>query len=281
MKSTCPSHTMLSTWLDDEVNGGESQDIRSHLEGCRACREQVLNWVQVVRDAATASHPEHDSRAPTTMPAGCLDEEMLVAYSEAELSGDDAARAEQHLSGCSRCVAEVQRLIGLRVSMGEAAIGMAAAQAEVGEPGGSVLLVGATWLVARIREFVRAIGQIFTQPWPALGAVAAAAVLTIVIARLLPTGSDVGEIQFRGVPEPRRVEVVSDSVTARARPGDDQPIVATLGRGTVGTRLEDSAEWTRIELRDGRRVWVRSAAVSALPRPLAPLGAGRREGITP
>jgi SH3-like domain-containing protein len=99
------------------------------------------------------------------------------------------------------------------------------------------------------------------QPWPALGAVAATALLVLVIVRFLPGGADV---QFRGVPRPAKVEVIADSVIARARPSDAEPIVATLGRGTQVTQLEQSGEWTRIELADGRRVWVRSHAVKPL-----------------
>jgi SH3-like domain-containing protein len=93
-------------------------------------------------------------------------------------------------------------------------------------------------------------------------AVAATALLVLVIVRLLP-GTDV---QFRGVPRFVKVQVITDSAIARARPSDSEPVVATLSRGTEATRLEQSGEWTRIELPDGRRVWVRSAAVSQ-PRP--------------
>ncbi len=31
MRSTCPSPTVLSTWLDDELSGGESQAVRQML----------------------------------------------------------------------------------------------------------------------------------------------------------------------------------------------------------------------------------------------------------
>jgi hypothetical protein len=102
---------------------------------------------------------------------------------------------------------------------------------------------------------------VLARPWPALGALAATAVLVIVVARLLPFGGTGGEIQFRGAPTALKVEIIADGVIARARPGDDQPAVAALSRGTVAKRLEESGEWTRIELPDGRRVWVRSARV--------------------
>ena len=58
------------------------------------------------------------------------------------------------------------------------------------------------------------------------------------------------------------VQVSGDNVSARTRPSDDEPVVATLGRGTVATKLEESGDWTRIEMLDGRRVWVRADAVN-------------------
>jgi hypothetical protein len=71
-------------------------------------------------------------------------------------------------------------------------------------------------------------------------------------------------VQFRRVPRAAKVEVIADNVIARARPSDAEPIIATLGRGAQATRLEQSGEWTRIELPDGRRVWVQSQAVKPL-----------------
>ena len=74
--------------------------------------------------------------------------------------------------------------------------------------------------------------------------------------------SQTGDVQFRGVSAAPDMHVVADNVTARARPADDEPVVATLGRGTVGKKLSESGQWTRIELADGRRVWVLSTELS-------------------
>jgi anti-sigma factor RsiW len=228
----------------------------------------------------------------------CLDEETLVAYSEAELTAVEAARAEQHLQQCTHCVSEVQRLTHLRAAMESpqkaetsslASEGLEAA-APLGETQPLALRsrlspaasrraparenrrfwysagVRAQEMLSLLRHWLESIGRIQVQPWPALGAVAATALLVLVVVRFLPGRADV---QFRGIPGPLKVQITTDSAIARARPSDAEPLVATLGRGTQATRLAQSGEWTRIELPDGRRVWVRSAEVSDLPlRPL-------------
>jgi anti-sigma factor RsiW len=319
MTRTCPPNEALSAWLDDELDANEALRIRRHVESCAACREQVVGWMEAVPNnlplPLLGKEGNRRSKVPPPCQGGgqgevdevtrrifegegqaegattCLDEETLVAYSEAELSAVEAAHAEQHLRQCTRCVSEVQRLIHLRTAMEsllqKAEIGSLASEERVGvkaisslpavgkRPSSSSLSlwaracpelvegvgVRAQGLIGRLRDWLESIGRIRVQPWPALGAVAATALLVLVIVRFLPGGADV---QFRGIPGPVKVQIITDSAIARARPSDAEPIIATLGRGTQATRLEQSGEWTRIELPDGGRVWVRSHDVKQL-----------------
>jgi len=280
MTHSCPSATTLSAWLDDELEAGEALLIRSHVESCAACREQVVGWMHAVSRLPAAEAKGAAALLPRPLgegrgegETGCLDDEILVAYGEAELTSAEAARAEEHLRQCTHCVSEVQRLIHLRTAMEsppqKAEMGFLASteravpSASSGQALSSVEGVGvrAQTLVGRLQGWLESIGRIRVQPWPALGAVAATALLVLVIVRFLPGGADV---QFRGVPRPTKVQVIADNVIARARPSDEEPIVATLGRGTQATPLEESGGWTRIELPDGRRVWVRSQVVMPL-----------------
>jgi len=205
-----------------------------------------------------------DSRARLTT---CLQDEVLIAYSEGELGGLEEADAEQHLRQCMSCVGEAQRLIHLRMAMRAVPASEPVARDRVGA--GACLLAR---LSDRIRPLVRtlrvapgsvrcALGQAIASPWPALGAVAATVVLVLVVTRFLPNGEN---IQFRGTSGPPKVEVIVDGVIAHARPGADQPIIGTLARGTTANWLEESGEWTRVELPDGRRVWVGSAALASI-----------------
>jgi anti-sigma factor RsiW len=258
----CPSVTTLSAWLDDETDTVTLERTRSHVRECQVCREQALTWVEAVR--VLPSHPTR-SAAPAVrpdeaasfgaVPEGCLDEERLVAYCDAQLSTGEAVRAEQHLGECGRCVGEVQRLIAVRVAMQEAAEGPAPAAPpqRVGE---------VRRRVASLRDMVQSVGHALARPWPAVGMLVATAMLAVVVARLLPSGGSGDDIRYRSIAGTAQVAVLADGVVAQARPGDDQAAVVTLKRGTVASRLEESNAWTRIQLADGRRVWVRSTQVA-------------------
>ena len=214
---------------------------------------------------------ENDGQAPffERAPASCLDEETLVAYTEAELSRDEAAHAEVHLRKCARCVGEVQRLIELRVAMETVPTPCEAPSpspvvAQRAATAGLLGRVVAGWL-EQLAEWLRSALDVLPRPWPAAALVAVTALAIVVIAGLLPTGrSDMG---IRGVSAPVKFEVVVEGVPAHARPGDDEPVVATLSRGTLVNRLEEAQGWTRVELPDGRRVWVRSGAAVARATP--------------
>ena len=297
---SCPSTETLSARLDDELDPAEAGSVRIHVEVCAACREQVVGWVHAVRKDLgqppqaevlrlqpggwPANTPVGAGLQPAQVPAPtfwvagsaraerargsegfttCLDDETLVAYSEGQLGNDEARRAERHLRECTRCVSEVQRLIHLQIEVGEVAADPTGVTVSVAEPVAERVRTAATAWVERLYEWLRSAGRLIAQPWPAVGAVAAIALLVLVIAHVLPGGrNDVG---FRGfASRARKVEVIADNVAARARPSDDEPIVATLGRGMEATQLEQSGEWMRIELPDGRRVWVRSGDLRRL-----------------
>jgi len=264
LSAECPSAMTLSAWLDDEPDTATSDRTRSHVRECQVCREQALTWVEAVR--VLPSHPLRSatlSVRPEGAPSfgavaeGCLDEERLVAYCDAQLSTDEAVRAERHLGDCGRCVGEVQRLIAVRVAMEETAAGPvpAAPPRRVGEV--------RHW-VAALRAVAQSVGNALARPWPAVGMLTATAMLAVVVARLLPSGGSGDGIRYRSIAGTAQVAVMADDVVAQARPGDDQAAVVTLTRGTVASRLEESNEWTRIQLTDGRRVWVRSTQVTLI-----------------
>lgn len=260
----CPSATALSAWLDDEPDTATSERTRTHVRECQVCREQALTWVEAVRVL-----PSHPSRSATPFvrseeaascgpgSEGCLDAERLVAYCDAQLSTDETVHAEQHLGECGRCVGEVQRLIAVRVAMEETAEGPmpAAPPQRVGE---------VRRRAASLPAMVQSIRSALARPWLAAGMLAATAMLAVVVTRLLPSGGSRDDIRYRGSAGTAQVAVLADDVVAQARPGNDQALVVTLKRGTVASRLEESNEWTRIQLADGRRVWVHSTQVALI-----------------
>jgi anti-sigma factor RsiW len=244
----CPSLATLSAWLDDELDGAAALRQRNHVAQCSTCRAQALGWLEAVR----GFEPRTASDAAAT--SVCLDAETLAAYSEAELDSTALAHTERHLLECRHCVAEVQRVMRLRVALAEPT-------AHVTETARPRRGSAGRW-VAQLRDQLSSLGSMLARPWPMLGTVAAMAMLAVVIVRVLPARDATSGVLFRGVPEPPQFTISADAVAGRAHPGDDQPIVVTLQRGMMVQRLEQSGDWTRVELADGRRVWVHATQLA-------------------
>jgi anti-sigma factor RsiW len=260
----CPPAATLSAWLDDELPERESDAIRSHIGTCAECRDHVLGWVYSVRRVAIPA------TVPAEPEAGCPGAEALTVYSEGEAVAAEAAALEAHLQACTRCASEVLRLMQLRRALETAVRQVTPAPEAPGErdiaPSGRPLRArdrraGAPGWRTRWREVASSTWHALASPWPAL-AVAATVVLVVGVGRFLLFGTNPGELGFRGVPQAPQLEVRADAAAARARPDDDEPILATLSRGTLVTRLEESGEWTRVQLPDGRRVWMRTVQLT-------------------
>ncbi len=241
---------MLSSWLDAELGPAESERIHTHLRHCESCREQTAAWVTTVAAIGPSAPPA------VVLSEGCPDAELLVAYSEGPLASAEAKETERHLADCGRCVDEVRRLIRLRVAQGATAVAsLAPARAEAP----SASSADPRQPRRLLRNLWDAVAGFQVRPAATGGLVAATALLLIVAARLLPVQT--GETLYRGLSATAQIEIVADDVAARTRPSRTEAVVAVLRRGTIARHLEASAGWVRIELSDGRRVWVEARDV--------------------
>lgn len=233
----CPSRAVLVDWLDGLLEMSEEDRIEAHLDECADCRAALLAWQERLGGAGAPS-------------AGCPDDETIVAYGTESSRLDALAigRLERHLSSCEHCAQLLQRVVTPLPDD-------VAAPAVAPPPTRLVAKVSvASWIGAWLASLRGAVS--LDVRWPALAA--AAALLITVVRFATPMGPD---NQVRDLVPAAAVEVVTDTV-GYARPAAGEPIVATLPRGSVGRWLEVSGEWTRIELADGRRVWVATTAVA-------------------
>jgi len=243
--ATCPTPTLLAAWFDGTLAQSEADRVEDHLDQCGQCRQHVLDWSERLQPAAV-----HEGEAS----AGCPDGEALVAYCHTTAPADAAAAGiEAHLRRCIRCVQAVQQIMRLDRQLQEAptAAGSTAA-ARVPEPARAA----AVWW-ERLRELLT------PQMWPSAAVAFAALVLVLGVTRFVLSPASLREMQSRGADGRTgtvQVEIIA-GVAGRARPADNEPVVAELQRGLRAQRLETSGQWVRIELGDGRRVWVPSTAV--------------------
>jgi hypothetical protein len=267
--SNCPPDLSLSAWLDGELGSAEAQRVRDHLAHCAKCRTEVLRWIDAI-DAVGSSKDVSFGTGPE-----CPSDEVLVAYSAGELDAELSACIEEHLLHCPHCVRVAQDMVHWQMALAENEAGAASnAAADLAKPHQR------GWHIVdnHLRDALRAIGlgrdiesRASRPHLPALSrlslpAAAVVAVLLLFVAlRWLPAENRATEAGFRAFGTARQVRVLNDGVTARARPGEDQPVIVTLAHGSSGRFLQTDREWTRIELPDGRRVWVRSAEVELVP----------------
>ncbi|MBX3025084.1 zf-HC2 domain-containing protein [bacterium] len=242
-RHSCPAFAELVAWLDGALDGADEDRIEAHLDACASCRARLLEWRDRLgaRDAAEEPTPE------------CPDDERLIAYAEgsAALGASAEADVERHLRQCGRCASVLQRIMA--APLPEAPVEAVRPVEVERAPAAPARRIGA-WLGA-LREWL-------TLP-PLQWAVAAAAVLVLAVgvSRFAMPGTPLD--QMRDSAPAANAEVVAD-VVAHARPDAAEPVVARLRSGTRGAWLEASGSWTRLELADGRRVWVPSASVRRL-----------------
>jgi hypothetical protein len=248
-QAECPPRAQLIDWFDGLLATNEAERIERHLDGCQRCRRALLDWSEPVR-------------SPNGMASGeCLDEEALVAYAAAATTvlPRPVAEIERHLQHCVRCVGALQHLMRLPQQV-EAAAGPATEVRRV--------VAAPTAAAARataLRWFERARDLFTPGMWPrAAWAAAAVLVLAIGVSRFVGSRGDYQQSRARSAEQVALVEVTADT-PGHARPAADEPVVLQLARGTRARWLETAGMWTRIELADGRRVWLQSKMVMKVP----------------
>ena len=296
----CPPFATLTRWFDGLVESAEDERIEAHLDTCARCRQSVLEWGERV---ASISISQGQGRCPSPAPpageddgegtsslgrarggsaAGettspwpppsqgggnaaaegatdCPDAERLLAYCGATLDTTAETLVEEHLRHCAQCVAAVQHFVRLGRQMERdekpSAVVAAPAHAAIAARHSAGRVA-----IAALRAWWEQLGDLLTPRLWAGGAVAfAVLVLAIGVTRFLGPPA----MQERGGAAPAMVVLTADAV-GRARPAEDEVAVTRLARGTRAQQLEVTAGWTRIELVDGRKVWVRSDHVVAV-----------------
>ena len=249
--SDCPASSVLIDWFDGTLDAQATDHVEEHLDRCASCRTWLDDWSE--RSAGVAAQVSAD----------CPDAETLVAYCTASPSADPAgtARVERHLRECEACVRAVAHIMTLEQQRQRSAAPAAAAAASPARvrtraAGREVMEAAAAWW-QRLRE------TLMPNVWAGSALAATAAlVLALGVSRLMQPAGPAEEMRLRGAQPGVTVEIAADTV-GRVRPSAAEPVVAQLERGTQARRLEASNGWTRIELADGRRVWVQTETVAA------------------
>lgn len=249
---SCPTHAALVEWFDGLLDEQDAARLESHLEDCERCRLELLSWSE--RGAQTTGGDVGD---------GCPSPELVIAYAvTASESSPDSAAIEAHLRSCSHCVSLLQQGIAWQRQMGNLDQKPAALKASVRERPAVVAPTAAS--PAWWSRLLTAWEELFAPRLVPLGALATL-LLVFGVLRVLSSGGGDELRQARDVAALPVVELVRET-TGHARPDAAEPIVAQLAAGTKAQRVEGNEQWTRLELDDGRRVWVRSDTIGKTER---------------
>jgi len=98
----CPEISVLSSFLDKELAGTETETVKSHLENCPACFKRLKGLetgdgilVRELRKLMTSSEK---------VPKGdCVTPEAMTSYLHDLLSVEEKRRVEGHLDRCDTC----------------------------------------------------------------------------------------------------------------------------------------------------------------------------------
>ncbi len=257
-QTSCPPRAELVEWFDGVLESRAAERVEHHLDECERCRGALLDWSEQVTPGAGSG--------ATTPSGACLDDELLVAYavSPGKVAATTAAGIEEHLRQCTRCVGALQRTMRLQGQMEDAPdTRTAVAAAEPLRAAAPHVRIGVSKLASQWLENVRALLTPALWPRAALAAVGVL-VLAIGVTRFVASRVSIEGDRVRGAERVAAVEITADTASY-ARPALDEPIVVQLARGTRARWLEAEGEWTRIELEDGRRVWVPRQSVTAAP----------------
>lgn len=105
---SCPEFSLLSQFLDGDLEKSEAHQLSQHVGSCQHCQAQMgdlkhaKEWERVALSAVL--NPISQSIVSTS----CLPTETLFAYAQGMLSPTEERAVEAHLLACGMCLTEVK-----------------------------------------------------------------------------------------------------------------------------------------------------------------------------
>jgi hypothetical protein len=250
----CPDVETLVAYSAAALDATAATEVERHLRRCARCVPALQHIMVLQRQM----QPEVGVQSSATLPAWKLVfAHISVFLTRAARRGRTAGESNSPAESWEKSSKDDSRQT---VGVGLSRLGSAGKRprSEAGDVGHDP-----HWAKGELPFWWTRLRELLMPPaWPrAALAAAAVLVLAIGITRFIqPTGRS-QEMRARSGGQIETVEITADTA-GRARPALDEPVVLRVTRGTQARWLETSGEWTRIELADGRRVWVEKQSVT-------------------
>src|SRR5262245_57373577 len=108
---SCPEFSLLSQFLDGDLEKSQAHQLSQHVRSCQYCRAQIgdlkhaQEWERVALSALQS--PISQSISPTS----CLPPETLFSYAQGSLSPTEEQTVDAHILACGVCLSEAREVM--------------------------------------------------------------------------------------------------------------------------------------------------------------------------
>jgi len=114
---SCPEFSLLSQFLDGDLEKSEAHQLSRHVRSCQNCRAQIRDLEHAQEWERSALSAAQNPISQSTSSTSCLSPETLFAYARGSLSPTDERTVDAHILACGVCLSEVREVMRAAVDL--------------------------------------------------------------------------------------------------------------------------------------------------------------------
>ena len=128
---SCPEFSLLSQFLDGDLEKSQAHQLSRHVGSCQYCRAQIRDLEHAQEWERSALSAVQNPVSQSTSSTSCLSSETLFAYAQDSLSPTDERTVDAHILACGVCLSEVREV--MRAAADLATVNLQSVPAELKE----------------------------------------------------------------------------------------------------------------------------------------------------
>ena len=114
---SCPEFSLLSQFLDGDLEKSQAHQLSQHVGSCQYCRAQIGDLKDAQEWERVALSAVQNPISQSISPPSCLPPETLFAYAQGSLSPTDERTVDAHILACGVCLSEVREVMRAAASV--------------------------------------------------------------------------------------------------------------------------------------------------------------------
>ena len=161
----CPEFSLLSQFLDGDLEKSEANQLSQHMARCQYCRAQIGDLEHAKECERVALSAVQNPISQSLPSAQCIESEMLFAYAQGSLSAADERTVDTHVLACGVCLTEVREVMQAAATLATVNLQSVPAELEVRVESQWVITSSLPRLVIQLtQEGLRLIEKYLTAP---------------------------------------------------------------------------------------------------------------------